>query len=342
MTTKIKAIGINTYGSADVLEQVTIDKPTQLGDHDVLVKVQAFAVNPVDYKIRSQDPKTKIENPPRILGWDAAGVVEKVGAKAHKFKVGDEIYFTGDFTKNGSYAEYTVVDERIAAKRPKKLSATESAAIPLVALTAWEGLFEQLEIPTDPKKNAGKSILIINGAGGVGSLVIQLAKKIAGLQVLATASRPESVDFVKKLGADYVIDHKKDIEKQIKEIKGLENGVDYVYNAYTTETYFSQIPNFLKPLGKVVFITAEPFTNPPPLHLYFTKRLHITFEMMFSRTLLNVEPEKHGEILEKVAQLFDDGVLKSVLTQTFKPSEIKQVHKILEEGKAIGKIALQW
>src|SRR5690606_20983371 len=116
----------------------------------------------------------------------------------------------------------------------KKLSATESAAIPLVALTAWEGLFEQLEIPTDPKKNAGKSILIINGAGGVGSLVIQLAKKIAGLQVLATASRPESVDFVKKLGADYVIDHKKDIEKQIKEIKGLENGVDYVYNAYTT------------------------------------------------------------------------------------------------------------
>lgn len=340
----MKIIGIEKYGSPDVLQFMDAPKPTP-GDHDLLVNVKAFAVNPVDFKVRngSLAPSEKVENPPKILGWDAAGVVDEVGKQVKMFKKGDEVIFSGSIIRQGCYAEYCLVDERIVGHKPKQLSWAQSAAIPLCALTAWEAIIEQMCVQPEPEKNKNKSILIINGAGGVGSIAIQVAKKVCGLCVIATAGREETNKFCKEMGADHVINHREDLVEQVKKIKELDGGVNYVFNCFDGEKYFLTIANLLKPLGKACYIAmgGKPHEN-FQFGTYFVKRNTITFENMFCRSTFGIEMEKQGEILNKVGKLHDEKVFKSTLTKTLKASEIKEAHKILESGKAIGKIALEW
>ncbi len=181
-----------------------IDRPVPSG-FDLLVKVQANSVNPIDFKIRASAAKDIVLSEPKIIGWDSVGVVEAVGNKTTKFKVGDEVFYAGDITRSGSNAEFQLVDERIVGHKPQKISIAEAAAMPLTSLTAYEALFDRIRI--DPEKDKGKSVLILAGAGGVGSIAIQLAKKLGNLTVIATASRPDTQEWCKKMGADFVVNH---------------------------------------------------------------------------------------------------------------------------------------
>lgn len=212
----MKAIGFKT--SLPIAEKdsfIAFETPKPIpGKRDLLVKISAVSVNPVDFKIRQNSAKDTVLETPKIIGWDAVGIVEAVGEDVRLFEVGDSVFYAGDITKQGSNAEYQIIDERIVGKKPTSLSIEEAAVIPLTGLTAWEILFDRIRI--NPEKDKGKSILIIGGAGGVGSIAIQLAKKIAGLTVIATASRPETIDWCKQQGADFVVDHK-DLVASVRE-----------------------------------------------------------------------------------------------------------------------------
>lgn len=204
----MKAVGFKTslpISDPNSFIEFETEKPIP-GGHELLVKIKAIAVNPVDFKIRQNAAKDTVLEQPKIIGWDAAGVVEAVGENVTLFKVGDEVYYAGDITKSGCNAEFQVIDERIVGKKPKSLNEEAAAAIPLTALTAWEILFDRIRISAE--KDKGKTLLIIGGAGGVGSIAIQLAKKIANLKVIATASRPQTIEWCKQMGADVVVNHK--------------------------------------------------------------------------------------------------------------------------------------
>eukprot|EP00029_Vermamoeba_vermiformis_P011665 TRINITY_DN6480_c0_g1_i1.p1 TRINITY_DN6480_c0_g1~~TRINITY_DN6480_c0_g1_i1.p1 ORF type:complete len:336 (+),score=89.68 TRINITY_DN6480_c0_g1_i1:30-1037(+) len=331
----MNAIAINKYGDVDVLEKLTLPKPTPL-PRDLIVQIKAASINPVDMKVRGGSKGSTASN--RILGYDGSGIVTEVGSEVKNFKVGDEVYFAGVINRNGTNAEYTAVDERIVGRKPKKLSWEEAAAIPLTILTAWEGLIEGMgATPRDQPEAKPKTLLVIAGAGGVGSAVIELAKKILKLTVIATASRPESIDYCKKFGADHVINHKNDLKEELKKI-GFE-GVDYVFNCADADQYFDSAVAVINPLGKVCFITeAKQPHNIAPL---MSKRGSLVYEFMFSRALYGNEPEKQGEILNKVADLLDSGVFQSRLTKTYNLwNDIKQAHKDVESGSLIGKVAL--
>ncbi|TFI28926.1 zinc-binding alcohol dehydrogenase family protein, partial [Herbaspirillum sp. 3C11] len=212
----MKAVALKRYlpiANPESLLDVDLPRPTAQG-RDLLVAVKAIAVNPVDTKVRA--PKDKVEDAPRVLGWDAAGVVEAIGADVTGFKVGDQVFYAGDITRPGSNSEFQLVDERIVGHAPASLSMEQAAALPLTAITAWEALFERLRVPRKAASGKAPSILIIGGAGGVGSIAIQLAAKVVGLNVIATASRPESEKWVRELGAQQVINHFGDIPAQLK------------------------------------------------------------------------------------------------------------------------------
>jgi zinc-binding alcohol dehydrogenase family protein len=231
----MKVIGLKTKGGPiDQLEELEIPIP-ELRPKDVLVKVQAVGMNPVDTKKRKGDAELE---KPLILGYDGVGIVEKLGSEASLFEIGDKVWLAGVINRNGTNAEYIAVDERIVGNAPQKISTAQAAAVPLVLLTAWEGLFEQLGLKAFDPANQGKTLLILPGAGGVGSFVVQLAKKLCGLTVVATASRPESEAAAKALGADHVINHRMPLKQQL-ELKGL-SGVDYIFNAYDTHANFDQ------------------------------------------------------------------------------------------------------
>lgn len=242
----MKAIGLTRYlpiSNPGSLVDIELDKPTPTG-RDLLVKIEAIAVNPVDTKVRA--PKDKIEETPRVLGWDAAGVVEAVGPDVTLFKAGDPVYYAGDITRQGVNSEFHLIDERIVGAKPKSLDFTHAAALPLTTITAWEALFERLGVSAEGK-DAGKSVLIIGGAGGVGSIGIQLAKRVAKLQVIATASRPESAKWAEDLGADHIVNHFDDIPKQMKAIGFPE--VDYVLIFNDTDKHFPAAADVIKPQG---------------------------------------------------------------------------------------------
>jgi NADPH2:quinone reductase len=220
----MKAISHSEYGGPEVLQFVTVPQPT-LQPRDLLVRVKAFAVNPVDAKRRRAGPSPLLF--PKILGFDGAGIVEQVGSETTLFHVVDEVYFAGDATRQGCYAEFVAIDERIVGHKPKTLSFSEAAAIPLTGLTAWEAYFEQMHLEPKPNVNKG-TLLIFGGAGGVGSIAIQIAKGVANLRVIATASRSASVEYCRRMGADEVIDHSKELGPQLRAL-GLD-GVDYILN----------------------------------------------------------------------------------------------------------------
>lgn len=334
----MKAIGITTHGGPEVLQFMEVPWP-EPRPGDVLVKVHAFAVNPVDTKRRSAgQPGSSVLNPPMILGWDAAGVVEMVGSQAAKFQVGDEVYFAGDSSRPGCYAEYIAVDERLVARKPITLNYSEAAALPLTALTAWEAFFENMCLPFESSQPPA-TVLIVGGAGGVGSIAIQIAKQVAGSFVIATASRPESREFCQRMGADAVIDHSMDLDPQIRSLG--KKGMDYILNT-AAKSNFRQLEQVLNPLGRLCTITgAGEVLKAMDAELLVQKRLTLTFELMFTRPKLGVSPEKQGQILARVTDLVDRKVLVSTLTTILDWTEIQRAHQMLETGKTIGKIVLQ-
>lgn len=333
----MKAIGQTIFGGPEVLHSVEVPAP-QPGPRDLLVRVHATATNPVDTKVRRGGPAgSPVPNPPRILGWDASGVVEAVGGEVQRFRVGDEVYFAGSITRPGSYAELVLVDERISARKPASLSHVDAAAIPLTALTAWEAMVENMGIPeVDHSSAAPKDLLIVGGAGGVGSIAIQIASKVLGLRVVATASRPETRDWCTRLGADAIIDHGKPFAPQLAAL-GLD-GVDYVFNTAVPEDNFAQVCEVLRPFGHVCGIVGP--SAPLDVAPLFRKRGALSFELMFTRPIFGIGLERQGQILARVAELLDQGVLVTTRTTTMPLAEVQAAHRLLDSGRSIGKTVL--
>lgn len=337
----MKAIGFKT--SLPITEKESFvafetAKPIP-GSHDLLVKISAVSVNPVDFKIRQNSAKDTVLETPKIIGWDAVGIVEAVGENVRLFEVGDSVFYAGDITKQGSNAEYQIIDERIVGKKPTSLTIEEAAVIPLTGLTAWEILFDRIRI--NPEKDKGKSILIIGGAGGVGSIAIQLAKKIAGLMVIATASRPETIDWCKQQGADFVVDHK-DLIASVREA-GFQY-VDFIVDFVDTNAYWDTMVELIKPQGHIASITGN--SDPVVLNKLKTKSASFSWEFMYTRSMFETDDmQEQHTILNKIADLLDDGTLKTTLNKTLiglTADNFKKAHELLESGKTIGKIAIKF
>ena len=334
----MKAVALTRYlpiSDPEALVDVELPKPSPL-DHDVLVRVEAISVNPVDTKIRA--PKDKVEKEPKVLGWDAAGVVEAVGNAVTRFKVGDEVYYAGDVTRSGCNAQFQTVDERIVGRKPKTLSFAEAAALPLTTITAWESLFDRLGVNLE-KGGRGQTLLIIGGAGGVGSIAIQLAK-MAGLTVVATASRPESAKWVLSLGADAAVDHRKPLPEQLASLGHQQ--VDYIANFADTDQYWSVMAELINPQGHIVCIVEN--KHPVDINLLKSKSASFHWTFMFTRSMFHTpDMEKQGLLLNQVADLVDAGKIRTTHSETLSPinaANLRSVHAKLESGRTIGKITL--
>lgn len=334
----MKAIALTRYfpiENPDSLVDIELVIPEPLS-HDLLVKIHAIAVNPVDTKVRK--PKDKVEPTPKVLGWDAAGEVIAVGDAVTLFKVGDLVYYAGDVTRSGCNAEYQLMDERIVGHKPQSLNFEAAAALPLTAVTAWEALFDRLGIAQDANKNKDKSILIIGAAGGVGSIAIQLAKKVAGLNVIATASRPETTAWVHDLGADIVLNH----HQLLQEINQLNIQPDYILCNNDTDGYFEVMATIIKPQGKICSIVET--AKPVNLDLLKSKSATFVWEFMFTRSMFKTDDMiAQHQILQHVAQLIDAGTLTTTLNQVLRPinaENLRKAHAQLESGTTIGKLVL--
>lgn len=314
------------------------EKPTPKG-YDILVKVLANSVNPVDFKIRQMTAQDEVLETPKIIGWDAVGVVEAVGDKSSKFKMGDEVFYAGDLTRNGSNAEYQLVDERIVGHKPQNLSIAEAVAMPLTSLTAYEALFDSIRI--NPEKDKGKSVLILAGAGGVGSIAIQLAKKLGNLTVIATASRPETQDWCKKMGADFVVNHH-NLKEELAQIG--HNEVNYILDFVDLGFYWESIAEIIKPQGHIVSITES--SNPLNLDILKVKSVSFHWEFMYTRSMFQTEDmERQYEILNHISELLEAGTIQSTLTTTlqgFTVENLKKAHQMQESGKTIGKTVIEF
>lgn len=313
-----------------------VEKETPIPQgRDILVKIKAISVNPIDTKVRKMVEGT---NTSKILGWDASGIVEVIGENVTNFKVGDEVFYAGDITRDGSYASHQLVDERIVGYKPKNLSHEESAALPLTSIAAWEALFDRLNI--DPEKDKGKRILIIGGAGGVGSIAIQLAKKVAGLKVIATASRDESKNWCKSLGADGVLDHRKDLKEEMEQLK--INNFDYVLCLNNTDRYFRKISEIIKPQGKICSLVSTEKEH--DLDILKKKSVTFVWEFMFTRSMFKTEDIiEQSKLLNKVSELLDGGIIKTTMTLILgqlSADNIYQAHKKSELGRTVGKTIL--
>jgi zinc-binding alcohol dehydrogenase family protein len=303
---------------------IELPKPSPTG-HDLLVKVEAVSVNPVDYKQRKQATAS------RILGWDAAGTVEAIGKEVTLFKPGDTVYYAGDVTRPGCNSEFHLVDERIVGRKPKTLDFAQAAAMPLTSITAWEAFFDRMKV------RSGKRILIISGAGGVGSIGIQLAKQ-AGLHVIATASRPDSVAWVKALGVNEVVNHRESLTAQIK------NPVDYIANfSGDLDAYWDAMAELVAPQGALVAIVAN--TKPLPMDAVRMKSATVCWELMFTRPRFKTPDmiEQH-RLLNQVADWLDAGKLRCTLKETLSPingANLRKAHERLESGTMIGKLVLK-
>ncbi|MFG0704655.1 zinc-binding alcohol dehydrogenase family protein [Acinetobacter sp. TYF_19] len=304
-----------------------------LKDRDLLVRIKAISVNPVDTKVR-RNPVAAGNT--RILGWDAVGEIVEVGSGVQHFKVGDQVWYAGDLTRDGSNAEYQAVDERIVSLKPQSLSDVEAAALPLTAITAWEMLFDRFNVDLVKSDN----ILVIGGAGGVGSIAIQLLKAKTNLKVIATASREETKAWVKSLGADYVIDHTEDLNTQIKAL-GLD-APRYIFSTNQTETYLPQISKLIAPQGKFGLID-----DPKSMDIveFKSKSVSIHWEFMFTRSMFNTtDIEQQSQLLHQVAELVDNHKIKTTLNQTLgkiNAKNLKLAHELIETGRAKGKIVLE-
>lgn len=334
----MKAVGLTRYLPIDdpqSLVDVDIAQPAATG-HDLLVRVEAVSINPVDTKVRA--PKDKVEESPRILGYDAAGVVEVVGDAVTLFRPGDRVFYAGDITRPGANSEFHLVDERIVGPMPATLDFAQAAALPLTGITAWEALFVRLRIDPDGR-NRGETILIVGGAGGVGSIAIQLARH-AGLTVIATASRPESAAWVRELGAASVIDHRGDMPAQLRAL-GHET-VDHILCLNATDQHWPAMAALIAPQRMICSIVESP--EPLDLEPLKSKSAGFVWEFMFTRSMYQTADmvEQH-RLLQRIAELIDDGALRTTAAKTLTPinaANLRQAHAMLESGQAIGKVVL--
>jgi zinc-binding alcohol dehydrogenase family protein len=312
------------------LTDIELPKPTPTG-RDLLVKIEAVSVNPVDTKQRKAGSAK-----PRVLGWDAAGTVAAVGSETLLFKAGDEVYYAGDVTRPGCDSEFHLVDERIVGRKPKQLDFAQAAAIPLTAITAWESFFDRMHIDRDGR-HRGATMLIIGGAGGVGSIAIQLAK-LAGLRVIATASRPDTIAWCRELGADEVVNHRESLVAQVKK------PVEYIANfSGDLDAHWPAMAELVAPQGSLVAIVGN--TKPLPMDVVRSKSATVCWELMFTRPRFQTPDmiEQH-KLLNQVADWLDAGKLRGTLKQTLSPinaANLRKAHEKLESGTMIGKLVLK-
>ena len=334
----MKAVALTHYLPVDdpnAFLDIELPKPKAMG-RDLLVSVQAVSINPVDTKVRA--PKEIVEETPRVLGWDASGIVEAVGPDVTLFKPGDEVYYAGDLTRSGSNAEFQLVDERIVGMKPKSLSFAEAAALPLTTITAYEAFFDRLGIDRDGG-NKGQSILIIGAGGGVGSIGIQLAKA-AGLVVIATASRPETTSWVKELGADHVVNHRQPMVEQVRDL-----GIQYVDHIaiFNDMRHWDTAVELIRPEGGIVSIDNTDM--PMPMDGMKTKSASLHWEFMFARAMFETPDmiEQH-KLLSYVANEIDAGRIRTTLDQVLSPINAENIlaaHALIETGTAKGKIVVE-
>jgi NADPH2:quinone reductase len=315
---------------------LTGDQPRP-GKRDLLVEVRAISVNPVDAKIRAGGGPGRPEGRLQILGWDAAGVVKEIGADVKSFKPGDEVYYAGALDRPGSYAEFQCVDERLVGRKPGTLDFAAAAALPLTTITAWEMLFDRLRIAGSDQG----TLLVLGGAGGVGSSAIQLARQLTQLTVIATASRPESQNWCRQLGAHHVIDHSQPLAPQVKAL--VTDGVNYTLALTRTEDHFDQLIAAMAPQSALALI--ENPARPLELTMLKPKSISLHWEFMFTRSLYQTaDMDEQGRILQEVAKLVDLGRFRTTM-QThlgrINAANLKQAHHTLESGRTIGKIVLE-
>jgi len=333
----MKAIGYSESLPIDddnALQDITLDTPIATG-HDLLVEIKAISVNPVDYKIRQR--MAAEDTPWKVLGWDAAGVVTAVGEQVSLFKPGDKVWYAGDLTRQGSNAEFQRVDERIVGRMPETLSFSDAAALPLTTITAWEMLFDRLNVD---KEDANKRILVIGAAGGVGSIMVQLIKQLTQLQVIATASRPETTAWLESMGADHIINHRHPLSQEFAKHKLPD--VDYVVSLNQTESHYAEIINVIKPQGQFGLIDDPETLDIQPLK---PKSLSLHWEFMFTRSMFQTEDmQAQHDLLNQVADMIDSGVLKTTVGEhfgTINASNLRKAHALLESQGARGKIVLE-
>ncbi|MCB8875032.1 zinc-binding alcohol dehydrogenase family protein [Acidisoma silvae] len=335
----MRAIGYQSPGPierVDALVDITLPDPVPAG-LDLLVEVKAVSVNPVDTKIRKS--ATPPEGGWKVLGWDAAGIVRAVGPDVAWFKPGDAVYYAGDITRPGTNSALHLVDERIVGRKPETLDWAETAALPLTALTAWEALFDRLDVKK-PVPGAANAILIIGGAGGVGSIAIQLLRALTDLTVIATASRPGTQDWIRTLGAHHVIDHSQPIAAQVEAL-GL-GAPGFVFSTTHTDAHLPEIVAAIAPQGRFALIDDPAALDINP---FKRKAVSVHWELMFTRSLFQTaDMAAQREILNDVSALVDAGKIRTTLTETLRPisaENLKRVHGLIESHAAHGKIVLE-
>lgn len=335
----MKAIGFKKHLKIDDPESLIdfeMKKPIAKG-HDLLVKVNAVSVNPVDVGVRKGGHS--VLKTPKVIGWDACGVVEEVGSKVSLFKPGDRVFYAGSFIRSGSDSEYQLVDERIVGHAPETLKDNEAAAMPLTSLTAYEALFEQMDLTWNQENNQHKTILIINGAGGVGSVATQLAH-LAGLTVIATASRPDSIKWIQRHGADYVVNHHEDLVKQVRKL-GFKY-IDYILELKDLDGHWKEMCELIKPEGHIVSITEN--HRPINLRLLTKKKAHFSWEWMYTKSYYQTDDMiTQHDILDKIAQMLDSGNLRCTMTKSLIPlnaTNLRKAHKLVESGHMTGKVVV--
>jgi NADPH:quinone reductase len=336
----MKAIGFTT--------SLPIDDPASLfefdagtpvpGPRDLLVRVRAVSVNPVDWKQRQRAAEGTTLETPKILGYDASGAVEAVGSEVSLFAVGDEVFYAGSILRQGTNAELHLVDERLVGRKPKSLTDAEAAALPLTAITAWEAIFDRLRVPEGAE---GQSILVIGGAGGVGSIAIQLARQLTRLEIIATASREESARWCRDHGADRIADHR-DLVASVR-AQGRQH-VDYILCTNQSGPHFDAMAELIAPQGAICSIVGT--ERPVEISKLMGKSASFGFELMFTRSTFQTEDmiEQH-RLLNRVADLVDAGRIKTTLSETltgFTAENHRQAHKKVEAGSMIGKVAISY
>lgn len=337
--TTMKAIALYRnlpIADAESLLDIELPEP-QPGPYDLQVEVRAVSVNPVDTKVRAgMAPEA---GQPKVLGWDAAGVVRSVGSAVSLFRPGDRVWYAGSLTRPGTNSELHLVDERIVGKMPETLDFAHAAALPLTAITAWELLFDRLTI-AESGTPSGEHLLVIGAAGGVGSILVQLARRLTGVTVIGTASRAETADWVRDLGAHHVIDHSKPLADELRRI-GIDQ-VDYVVGLNQTDRHFDQIVEAIKPQGKIALIDDPDLFDFRKLK---RKSVSLHWEFMFTRSMFGTDDQiKQHQLLSRMAELIDAGTLRTTVSEHFGPinaANLKRAHALIESHRARGKIVLE-
>ncbi|WP_421842569.1 zinc-binding alcohol dehydrogenase family protein [Marinobacter algicola] len=326
------------------LQDLELPQPAATG-RDLLVRVRAIGVNPVDFKIRQRAAAEPGET--KVLGWDAVGEVVATGEAVSLFEPGDQVYYAGDVTRQGSNAEYQIVDERIVGRKPASLNDAEAAALPLTTITAWEMLFDHLGLEQQSPEEISPTddvILVVGAAGGVGSILIQLAKKLTGATVVATASRPESRQWVESLGADFVVNHREPLLPQIEQLvsEGNNAPITHVASLNATDQYFDDYVAALRPFGRIAMID-----DPASLDVMKIKpkSLSLHLEFMFARSMHHADDMKvQHDLLNTVSRLVDQGYIRTTAGKNLgviNADNLRTAHRELESGMAVGKIVLK-